>query len=245
MPMIIWGIIFTAIILVSFILALRSMHDYHEIPVHSQVVYSLYLIKNEAGLTEDLLARLNSIINQKRLIISFERLCKGSKKALVVYGPVAILKEFVKELDLIELEDYSLEDQKNGSVLSWEISSKEFKKANTEFLGFTDASKDLSPNEEIWWQLIIQPQCEKRGLQPMFKALIRVAMHSDSDQKNQDIKKEIDKIIKSSDLISLPQAYSSEQIFQFYTERSLPQRLFISEDGHFICSADDIKYLLF
>lgn len=242
--MIIWAILFMAIILISFLLAFRSMRDYHEIPVHSQTVYSLYLIKNEDNLTEDLLTRINSIIDQKRLVISFERLCRGSKKALVVYGPVAVLKTFSGELNLMELEDYTLANNKERFGLSWEISSKNFQGRVKENVGFLDISKNLLENEELWWQLVLQPQCEKRGLQPMFKVLIRATLLSDSDLKNQETKKALDKIIKDSELIALPQAYSSEQIFQFYQERSLPQTLLTKDEGHFICSAGDIKYLL-
>lgn len=241
--MIIWVILFAVIILTSFVLAFRSMQGYREMPVHSQTLYSLYLIKNEANLTEDLLTRINLIIDQKRLVVSFERLCKGSKKALVVYGPVAILKTFSEELNLMELEDYTLGNIKDQPKLSWEISSKNFQDHRKENIGFYEISKDLLDGEQFWWQLVLQPQCEKRGLQPMFKALIRIVVIA-ANEKNQEIKKILDKIIKDSELLALPQAYSSEQIFRFYQQRSLPQTLLIKNEGHFLCSVEDIKYLL-
>lgn len=242
--MIIWIILFAAIIIISFVLAFRSMRDYHEIPTHSQTAYSLYLIKNEANLTEDLLTRINAIIDQKRLVISFERLCKESKKALVIYGPVAILKTFSEELNLIELEDYALDNIKTQPKLAWEISSKNFQGRSEENVGFSELLKDLFENKEVWWQLILQPQCEKRRLQSMFKALIRVVAISDSDEKNQEIKQALDKMIKDSELLALPQAYSSEQILEFYQQRSMPQILLTKDEGHFVCSVADIKYLL-
>lgn len=244
--MIIWVALFLIVIIVSFILALRSMRDYHELPLHSQAVYSLFLVKNEAGLTEDLLKRISEIIGKKRLIISFERLFKGLKKALVVYGPVIILEQLNKELDLTELEDYSLKNKQlsKQNILSWEVSSKYFQKNNETSLRFTEVIKDLSDNEELWWQLILQPRCDRNDLQPMFKAIIRVAVISADKQKSQNIKLNLEKHIKESGLLVLPQAYSSTQILQFYQQRSLPQKLFTKEDGHFMISSYEVKYLL-
>lgn len=241
---IIWIILFAVIILISFILALRSMRDYHEIPIHSKTAYSLYLIKNEANLTEDLLTRINSIINQKRLVVSFERLCKGSKKALVVYGPVPILKTFFEELNLMELEDYTFNDNEGQSKLCWEISSKNFQGHPEKSVGFYKALENLDNGDQFWWQLVLQPLCEKKGLSPMFKAMIRAVVITDSDEKNQKIKQAVDRIIKESELLVLPQIYSSKQVFEFYQQRSLSQTLLVSGEGHFVCSASDVNQLL-
>lgn len=244
--MVILGTLFLIIIIISFILALRSMHDYHELPLHLQTVYSLFLVKNEAGLTENLLKRVNKTIGKKRLIISFERLFKGSKKALVVYGPVIILEQLNKELDLTELEDYSLNNKQvlEHDILLWEVSSKYFQKNNETPLHFTEITKDLSDNEELWWQLILQPRCDRNELEPMFKAIIRVVIISADKQKSQDIKLNLEKHIRESGLLTLPQAYSSTQILQFYQQRSLPQKLLTKEDGYFKISSYDVKYLL-
>lgn len=244
--MIIWIAIFLITIVVSVILALRSMRDYHEVPLHPQIPYSLFLIKNEAGLTEDLLKQISEMIGKKRLIISFEKLFRGSKKALVVYGPVTVIEQLGKELDLTELEDYSLKSKQvsEHDILSWEVSSKYFQKNDETPFHFTEVVKDLSDNEELWWQLILQPRCDRDELQPMFKALIRVAVISADKQKSQDIKLNLDKHIRESGLLALPQAYSSTQIFEFYQHRSLPQKLFTKEGGHFMISSFEVKYLL-
>lgn len=242
--MIIWGILFAIIILTSFFLAFRSMRNYHERPIYHKSAYSLYLIKNEAGLSEDLLLHLNSIIKKMQLIISFERLCKGSKKALVVYGPAIIIKQFMQELNLIELEDYTLENRQMPSILAWEISAKEFKKTDKKVLGFLEAAKDLSENEEIWWQIVTQPQRERDNLQPALKTLIRVIVSSNSDVKNQEVKKNLEQIIKDSSLLTLPQTYPSSQVLQFYQQRSLPKQLFSTSEGHFLCFSEDLNFLL-
>lgn len=241
---IVWIILFLIIIIISFILALRSMRDYHEIPVHSKTAYSLYLIKNETNVTKDLLTRMNSIIDQKRLVISFEKLYKGSKKALVVYGPISILKTFFEELNLMELEDYTFNDNEGQSKLCWEISSKNFQGRPEKSVGFYKALEGLDDGDQFWWQLVLQPLCEKKGLSSMFKVMIRVVVITDSDEKNQKIKQALDKIIKESELLILPQVYSSKQVFEFYQQRSLSQTLLVSGEGHFVCSVEDVRQLL-
>lgn len=242
----VWVILFGIIIIVSFILALRSMRDYQALPLNSQTLYSLFLIKNEENLTEDVLKQISETIGKKRLIISFERLFKGSKKALVIYGPVVILEPLSKELDLAELEDYSLKSKhvSEQNILSWEVSSKFFQKNSKTSLRLTEVTKVLSDSEELWWQLILQPRGDRNELQPMFKVIIRVAIISEDKQKSQSMKLNLDKIIKESGLVTLPQAYSSTQILQFYQQRSLPQKLFTKGDGHFMISSYEVKYLL-
>lgn len=221
------------------------MRDYVQIPIHSDTLYSLYLIKNEAGLNEIILESIDQIINQKRLIVSFERLYKGSKQALVVYGPVVVLKEFADTLNLMELEDYSLKykDKLPSRILSWEISSKKID--NNEKISL-DLNKiiDLHDNEEIWWQLVIQPKCEKNGLQPLFKVLIRVTVIADNDNRARDIKSKIDELIKKVNLLPIPQQYSTAQVIKFYQKRSLPQKSLSKEGGHFIAAIDNVKDLL-
>lgn len=251
--MLIWVGLFIIIVLVSLILAIRSMRDYSEVPVHSSTPYSVYLVRNEQGLNDEILTQIDQIINQKRLIISFERLYKGTKRALVVYGPVIILKQFVDALDLMELEDYSLKLDKPlpPGILSWEISSYDFRKIikpvasqgiNEPVVNLSDIP--LEDEEELWWQLVMQPKCERNGLQPLFKVLIRIVIIANNDNRAQDIKAAIDSLIKTTNLVSIPQTFSSAQIINFYQKRSLPQKLLDKEGGHFIVVVEDIKDLL-
>ncbi|MFA5933367.1 MAG: hypothetical protein WCV81_03855 [Microgenomates group bacterium] len=253
--MIIWVILFGFIIVASLILALRSMRDYASMPIHSDTVYSLYLVKNEAGLNKEILEKIDKIINQKRLIVSFERLYKGSKKALVVYGPTVILKQFITQLDLVELEDYSVKygDTIPKGVLAWEISSKDFRKEDKPLeyegkddpiLGLKEVSADLSDSEELWWQVVTQPKCERDGLQILFKTLIRVVVITGDDGKARMIKSEIDEKVKNTNLVTVPQAFSTIQILKHYQKRALPQNTLNKEGGHFVVTIEDIKDLL-
>ncbi|MDD2823340.1 MAG: hypothetical protein PHQ59_04660 [Candidatus Daviesbacteria bacterium] len=253
--MIIWVLLFFIVIFISLFLAFRSMRDYTEAPVHTDTHYSLYLIKNEAGLTDELLMKIDHIIDQKRLIVSLERLYRGSKQALVIYGPVIILKQFADILNLVELEDYSLKysNHLQAGILAWEVSSKDFhksdkpiayQKSDAPIIDLANIPLALSDQEELWWQLVIQPKCEKNGLQPIFKALIRVVVIAGDNNKAQEIKSKIDNQVKQTNLLAIPQSYSSEQIIKNYQKRSLPQHLLDKEGGHFIVGVDDIKDLL-
>lgn len=243
---IIWVALFIIIISVSLILAVRSMRDYAETPVHSDTHYSLYLIKNEAGLDEDVLESIDQIINQKRLIVSFERLYKGSKQALVVYGPVVILKQFADTLNLMELEDYSLKysDPIPSGILSWEISSHDFHKTDRPILDLTKMPVTLNDTEELWWQLVLQPKCEKNGLQPLFKALIRVTVIVQDDNRASEIKSKLDDWVRTTNLVTIPQVFSTVQMIEFYQKRSLPQTTLDKESGHFVISVEDVNSLI-
>lgn len=244
--MIIWAVLFIIIVLISLVLAIRSMHDYAEMPVHSEMPYSLYLIKNRAGLDEKILESIDQIINQKRLIVSFERLYKGSKQATVVYGPVVILKQFTEVLDLMELEDYSLKynNPLPAGILAWEISSKNYQKTEKPILDLIKSPIVLKESEELWWQLVLQPKCEKNGLQPLFKSLFRVVVIADNDNRAGEIKLELDSKVKNTNLSVVPQSYSTAQIIKFYQKRSLPQRVLDKEGGHFVMGLDDVQALL-
>lgn len=230
------------------------MRDYAEMPSASSTVYSLYLIKNEAGLNDEILKKINEIINQKRLIVSFERLFKGSKKALVVYGPAVILKQFTTVLDLVELEDYSLKfDHITEGILAWEISSKNFRKVDKPLIyqatgnpivDLNKISVNLSENEELWWQVVTQPKCEKDRLQVFFKVLIRAVVVTGDYDRAEKIKSKIDEAVKQTNLVTVPQIYSTAQEMKFYQKRSLPQNILGKEGGHFVASLEDIKDLL-
>lgn len=239
--------LFVLVILISLILAFRSMRDYADMPVYSSTPYSLYLVKNEAGINTDFLESIDQIINQKRLIISFERLYKGTKKALVVYGPVVILKQFADSLGLMELEDYSLKYNKDSihpGILAWEISSRDYHKADKQILNLAKIPVTLNEWEEIWVQFVVQPKCEKNGLQPLSKALIRITVITQDANRATEIKSEIDNLVKTTNLVTVPQVYSTISMIKFYQSRSLSQKLLGKEGGHFIASLDDVQSLL-
>ncbi len=99
---------------------------------------SLYLIRKAHKLSEALHLIL-PVLQDSSLGISFERLFKGKKSALVVFGPKKLLEKLKPVLDLLELEDYTNVDIK-------QVSARE---------GNPKAVPDLSDEEHFWLQLIL------------------------------------------------------------------------------------------
>lgn len=103
--MILWIVLFILVVALSYVLALKSMKDFVQTPEEG----SLYLIRNRHKLSEAL-HFIAAKLQTSNLSISFEKLIKGKKAALVVYGPKQILEKLIPVLDLLELEDYTKKD---------------------------------------------------------------------------------------------------------------------------------------
>lgn len=114
------------------------MKDFYELPERSS--YGVFLIRDPKSLNLQSLIKLQT--ENQRLILSFERLFKGSKSALVLYAPRDIITKF-SNFKPLELLDYS--KNKGKSV-------------------------NDSKSGEVWRQFVIQPgkdgfKVEKRELQ--------------------------------------------------------------------------------
>src|ERR1044071_4017614 len=98
----IWVIAFFIIILISSVLAYRSMRDYEEFP-DILSLNSLYFIGNPAGLSPEMMKKLHNFFLIRKHFFSLEKLIKGHDKARVLYGPRDLGKDF-PELNLVEIE---------------------------------------------------------------------------------------------------------------------------------------------
>lgn len=135
--MILWIVLFILIVPLSYALALKSMKEFVQTP---EVDTSLYLIRNKHKFSEALRLILHEL-QSSNLSIAFERLFKGKRSALVVFGPKKLLEKSVPILDLLELEDYTNVDV--NSISAWETGEKPKK------------LPELKDDEQMWWQLIL------------------------------------------------------------------------------------------
>lgn len=199
------------VVLISAILALRSMRDYHETASGSKTEYSLYLVRNIVNLNHHVFDKLYEQIQKKGLVISLERLLKGRESALVIMGPKEVLEKFVMDLNLLELEDYT-EKIAVENVTVWEVGfrGKEINFSLRELL----QSLSLDGLEQLWWQVMFVP-AKERG---KFRSQIRVAAVSLSAQRRTEILKIF---TENEHLSKLPKPYSTSQLYDFYTKRSL------------------------
>lgn len=214
--MILWIVLFLLIVAISFVLAYRSMKDYQEIPHQSQVEYGLFLVRRPENFNQDFLDRLSKLLVKEGLIVSFERLFKGSQAALTVYGPKKVLEEFIGELNLLELEDYiSSLDQNHLSV--WEMGVKENTKPKTLNIEniFTDLAR-LGNEDQFFWQVVLGPKQKGK----LFTSQIRAVVYSKDPQKRQELIPVLQNIA-SSELLKVPSPFTSEQMMGFFKSRSL------------------------
>src|SRR5437870_4004856 len=121
--MILWLLLFFLTVAISFVLAYQSMRDYQENPGHFKIEYSLFLIRSPEALNINVLKAIEVELSKENLIISLERLFKGTKTALVIFGPKIILQKFSTTLNLLELEEYT-KQAKDGQISVWEMGVK-------------------------------------------------------------------------------------------------------------------------
>lgn len=226
--MFLWILLFVLVIVISFILALKSMGDYREIPTFSQDQYSLFLINKPENLSDGLLEEWFKKVLKKKLIISLEKLYKGTRQALVVFGPVELLHEYKSLLGLVELEDYSRkflsvpEDKKDRmGIWEWGVKTKVIKP--NAFLKI-----NLADNEQVWWQVVLQPITGilKEG-SASYSGLIRLVILAENRTRVEQVLSEIRVEASTLGLAVLPKAFTNEQIVKFYQERSLPSDVYL------------------
>lgn len=199
---ILWIILFILVLLISYVLAARSMKDFTE--VSSSENYGLFLIRNMQGLNEHLLNLIQQDLQQTNLAVSFEMLFKGQESALVVFGPRTVLTKFIKPLNLLELEDYTNLD--GTSVAGWEIGIKNSHQNDSQI---SSPVPILEQHEHLWWQVIIW----KGG------SHIRCLIVSADGVKRKNLAQVLPHF-PSSKLTKLPKAFSNDQVFEAYKKRS-------------------------
>lgn len=220
--MILWFALFFLVVTISFILAYQSMSDFHEIPSSSQ--YGLFLIREPAKLTPHLLDSLHEAVVKAGLIISLERLFKGSKSTLVIFGPRQILTQYSQTLHLLELEDYTQVHVEQ--LQAWEVGVKNLHPLSTfQFGSLFEKFPILSDTEQFFWQLNLQAKKGNKGHQKVFIGQIRAVILSQDSKRRHTLAESLQNLL-TPHLVKIPRPYSSQKLMEFYRQRSF------SLDGH-------------
>lgn len=201
--MIIWIILFLIILAISFVLAYLSMKEFPEIP--SKTKYGLYLIRNPELFTLEILELLKYSIASDELI-SLERLFRGSKSALVIFGPREKLKK-LSSLNLLELEDYT--SVESEEVVAWEVGFKGGALGN-----IFDSFPQLDPNEQFWFQVSLKPKKQD------FQVNLRAALTSPTEERRASLSL-LFQNLSNGELVKLPKPLTSNQIFSQFKERAI------------------------
>lgn len=233
----IWSLIILSILAISVFLAVRSMHDFQEDPARAGLEYGLFFIQKPGALIT-LLPTLYSQLLKERLIVSFERLNRGGKIALVWYAPKLIAGKYDKELGLVEIDDYTNKtDRKNVSVL--EFKPTQVTDSTVRTVATVSASEDAQI-EQVWWQLVIQPaspvwteklshfiwhgsfgqESVKEGNQ--FYGVARLVVVGENSRKREEYWLKASQQAKASGFEPLRSVYTSAQKLQYHSKRLLP-----------------------
>jgi len=184
---VIWIALFFIIILVSAVIAFRSMRDFEEFPEDSSL-NELFFIGNPQALTLQVLDKLHRLVSERKNFFSLERLIKGKEKAIVLFGPAELVNLF-PELNLVELEDYLGEPDSVGTrpdsekkvsvneTLTWLIEPKNNDKRHMH-IGNQMKELIIGNEQKVFVQLVGEPQHGKDGT--YFQSTLRL-MVSDSD----------------------------------------------------------------
>lgn len=226
--MILWLALFFIVIGISFVLAFRSMRDYQEIPQKSKEEYSLFLIRQTGNFNTGVLDSILTLAADKGLIISIERLFKGSKTVLTVFGPKTVLDQFSSALGLLELEDYILNlDSKD--ISAWEVGARNTGKFNQDSLNnvFSDFPK-LEAEDQFFWQVVVG-----KG-----QTQIRAVLYSQNPARMAMLIP-VFQNLQLGGLTKVPKPFSKEQMIDFYRLRSLSK-----DSSAPVLTAEEIMHLL-
>lgn len=201
--MIFWITIAVLVVLISFVLAVRSMADFAQNPATSR--YALYLIRSPKALTVPVLDAMHGLLLKEGSTISLERLIKGRQSALVIFAPQNIRSSF-PALDLMELEDYVIETLDN--LQAWQMGVKH--KNNLQIKSYFEDFPPLQDTEQFWWQMVLKVGKEKG----YFEAQVRVIAKSQEESWQKR---------SSGSLQKIPKPFKREQLLDFYRKRTFLQ----------------------
>ncbi|MBI2196792.1 hypothetical protein HYU45_04260 [Candidatus Daviesbacteria bacterium] len=213
--MILWIALFLLVVAISFVLALRSMRDYQDIPQRKKEEYGLFLIRQPGNFSAQILDHIGKAMLVDGLIISLERLFKGSQAALTIFGPKRMLDQFMESLSLLELEDYT-EGYSSSEVAVWEMGVREtgHQSVNTVFENISR----LGADEQFFWQLVLGAKKIKETI--VFQTQIRAVVYS-KDPLRRKVLVPLFENLQAGSLIKVPKPFSTEQMMDFYRLRSL------------------------
>lgn len=207
--MILWVILFLLVVAISFVLAVKSMKDFIDIPSNASEEYGLFLIRKIQSVNTALLSHLNEKLLESSSILSIERLFKGKKSALVVYGPRKLLLSLNHVLDLLELEDYT--DVNVDQISAWEIGIKDPSIQWVDGQNIFANLPQFLDSEQFWWQIIINGSLNLQITAVLMSAMEQRRIKLTQTLQSYDLQA----------LIRLPKAFSNQQFLDFYQNRSL------------------------
>lgn len=219
----IWILLFIIVVGLSFLLAMRSMKDYQEIPA-SVLSYGLFLIRKPNNLNSDTIQNIGKAL-LKREFFSLEKLYKGNSSVMAIFAPKNFQQQF-PELDLLEIEDYledpSIQDSQELGIdkkallndsFSWVIKPNKDVNIKPDFL----KKIALGHNQKFFWQIVSRPENGVGDFQITARAMV---IEKDSIARVEMAKK-IDNELASCNLNKEENESSAKFLFTSFKRRTL------------------------
>lgn len=176
--------------------------------------YATYVVQNAQLITPKLLAELLTHMELSHHKLALEVLYKGGSKALVIYAPTSI-KQYFKQLKLLEIEDYSLKlnDQHPPLFTGWTSPEPVLVKE--------DALKDLNlqEDEQLFWQINRSAEDPTQPFKSAFMTIISGVVVATSERQNslnQLLAQQLDSIAGLKPNLQLGQ----NQLIKYYQSRT-------------------------
>lgn len=196
--------------IVSVLLAYLSLHDYQDT---LQDETGVYLIRKIKALNKDFLESLNSKLRNEEEIVSLEKLIKGKRVAMVIYGPKHLIESF-KELDLLELEDYSrVVPDKN--IFCWEVVPRMGKRK----LDLVFPEVQVADNEQVFYQVVLQKDNSS------FQSTARVVVVAEDITRKLKLMNDLGKLIEGKGFSRKKLKKTSATLYKAYKLRSITPKL--------------------
>lgn len=208
--------LFLGLGIISLILAYISLTNYQYQPADAQESYGLFLVQKSHLVDERAIGELYLKLQPKKLMVSFERLFKGGKRALVVYGPLSVFRDFQDRWGLVEIEDYSLTAHLDHITL-WEMKARTLPKRVWAVSSLVSEGALLSVEEQFWWQVILKPEDRKEA----FLSSLRGVVVSGSLSLSRERGDQLIEALKEVGLVKLPTRYVQRGLLTFYQKRVL------------------------
>ncbi len=214
----IWIALFFIIILISSVLAFRSMRDYEEFP-ESSSLNSVFFIGNTANFTVETLNKIHKFLLSEKQFFSLERLYRGKEKVLVIYGSRG-LKDHLPELNLVELEDYI--DGEGVSVnqsLTWLIEAKNNPK-KTLHIGEGLKNLEIGKEQKFFIQIVCMSLTNQS--ESIFQATLRIMVIENDPSTRIQLAKKVDQAFtQATGLHKHEDDFPEIKKFESFKQRSL------------------------
>lgn len=236
----IWIVFFLLIILVSSVLAYRSMKDYEEIP-DALTLNALFYVSSPSNIDKALSTLHRKFSGQK--FFSLERLVKEDERAIVLFAERGMKKDF-EELGLVEIEDYLTSwdglsrHEKQTSVdetISWLLDPKTDSKS---LLQVKDEFRDLKvkSGQKVFFQMVLMPTGDSQ-----FQSTLRVMVADPDPVGRVQLAKDVNLLISNSiGLNKHVDGFSESKKFESFKQRTLVPK----EVSEFYLSQEEIISLL-